>query len=129
MCLRNVKFATDYINGLGYIGYGWKCGLTVPKVGVWYEANGDRWSSPNESEESDKKIRNIKSSNGKDYPAGFHIFLDKEDAILYGVCSNIYRVAFSNILAFGKNDTRGRKSGDCIITQHIFYFPLEENNL
>jgi hypothetical protein len=65
-------------------------------VVVEYEFKKRRWLR-------DTKVKNIKSlSAGRYYPTGFHVFLDKRDALLY--CSGdetIHRVLVKNIVASG----------------------------
>lgn len=128
MCLSSFDFALKYVDDLGYIGYGWKNGLTVPEVEKWYEANGSRYQTVKESTDDNFKINTILADSCKTYPAGFHIFLNKKDAEAY---SNkpVYQVAFSDVLSFGKNVTGDNgKKAPCIIAKHIFYFPLKSDD-
>lgn len=123
MCLLSADFALEYVEGQGFIGYGWKNGLTVPETNKWYEASGFKYDKAKEFSGEDYFIRDgYTERTSQKYPLGYHIFLDKQHAINYDRSSSkIYRVAFSDILAFGKNNSGG-VSQPCIIAKNIFYF-------
>lgn len=131
MCLHNSRFSLKFFDGLGYIGYGWKAGLTVPKIGEWYEAKG--WGGTLKSAQTKGLISELTedfySEECVKYPAGFHIFLNRKDAEYYGSGDDVYQVAFSEVLAFGDNETTNEKPGEefgpCVVARHIFYFPSD----
>jgi hypothetical protein len=131
MCMSTVKFATKEVNG-EYVGEGYKVfdekikspWFPTPnyKLDKWYKADvgggllyhkhSDRYGDIN-------------------YPRGYHIFLNLEDAINYrSTCFGpVYKVQYKEILAFGQNEVEynpyykdaycGWKQGDCIISLYM----------
>lgn len=120
MCLQSaklsMKFSPEYDT---YIGIGYKSSLTVQKVGEWVEAKGWKRRKP----ETLKRIGLQEEYDyyGKEYLAGFHIFLDQCDAVNFNPYNDIYEVEFSDVIAFGTQYTHAGVYKDCVVTRWIKY--------
>ena len=140
MCLHSVDFNLSYSEEDGCdIGIGYKLITVMDKNGRlnasviksnqlkksikldngWYEAFGQYY----ESQDNDNRIRSddYKST----YWPGFHIFLEKDDALCYPhlrPSDSLVKVKFSDVTAFGKNEIvrDGRRThAQCVIARYI----------
>ena len=124
MCLNNVDFALEWDKGTRqYVGYGYKKILNrlLPKYKRWQEATGDIDGCVTKPDLR-KAISSSFSDGCKNYHPGFHIFLNKDDAVNYGSSYNksVVKVKFYGVIAFGDNETYTQsKYGPCIITTHM----------
>ena len=126
MCLQNVSLSlTEKRNG-EFIGLGYKLMIPseIPKMKVWHQAThkyGKSWNN-----------KLIQANDSELYRVGFHIFTKESDArnyTNYKRGSNLYRVEFKNITAFGTNEVYGLGSGyfgSCVIAQKIRYVEILE---
>lgn len=70
----------------------------------------------------------ISTFNGKKYAAGFHIFLDKEDAVSYQQLlgdGEVRVVKFGKVVAYGKHRTNygDCNLADCVIAKEMTILP------
>lgn len=148
MCLHELMLTTTYTKG-EYIGTGYKVMGPLKGDGSldlqaarsqgwsrqWRRAKGgwhdtSRESLGNYIEYADRlhgdKLDRECMADECAYPAGYHIFLKKEDAIAYGKEIDdkfrnlkLVKVEFKNILAFGTNETRRTELGLCVIAEFM----------
>jgi hypothetical protein len=114
MCLKSTKFALDYDSkSRKFIGYGWRCMYVSSEQYQWQKAQYHNAGKPHK----------IGCDNGKDtYIPGFHIFVNRKDAVKYagGDDTYIVKVAYRNVIAFGSQTTSSSRAlGDCIIAQEM----------
>jgi hypothetical protein len=124
MCLSSeklkMKFWPEYNT---YVGSGYKLLRDdYPQFDVWQEATG--W---------EKRVHCKKTGITLDgpfdnkYHAGFHIFLNVDDAINYSKASyestnyNVYNVDFTDVIGFGKQRTNDGEK-DCVITRWMYVY-------
>jgi len=117
MCLINVEKSYDNVKDKNF-GIGYKAMEPVEGgkfesplmggrhcVGKWYKAVGDV----------------ISADDGTSYKAGFHIFLNKEDAKKYALLEDrVVRVRYRQIVAIGQNSTSFQAKGDCVIAKEMY---------
>jgi hypothetical protein len=142
MCLKNASLNLTYNSELNqFVGRGYKViedSSTVLKgkrysslkarFGHIYEpGQWDRASSPDER----RLCLEYHRYDGKDYPAGFHICLTKEDALKYRPIGDnpyygLYECEFYEVRAFGEQELYGDmdengnyKTCQCVVAGHI----------
>jgi hypothetical protein len=112
-----------------FVGIGYKLMRPgdIGKFGVWQKAE-HRYGRG-------LKSSPINADSGVKYIAGFHIFLNFDDALHYQTnkeCMAVYKVEFKNVTAFGKNSVYGKignsiyDDGDCVIAHYIRYIKVLE---
>lgn len=124
MCLKTeklkMKFWPEYNT---YVGSGYKLlSKNYDHFNKWQEATGWSKSKPckNKGIDLDGDINNR-------YHAGFHIFLNVDDAIDYSRVSyqsgnyNVYNVDFTDVIGFGKQHTSDGEK-DCVITRWMYVY-------
>lgn len=128
MCLNNEVLRMRYWKEKDcYVGTGYK--LLTPEYVVkngrkWMEATGN-WGYKKKPK---TPIKRIEDNNGDEYHAGFHILLDMYHAQKYDSSTfddgeaNVYRVDFTDVIGFGKQDTDGDEE-DCVITRWMYIHP------
>lgn len=122
MCLTTEKLRMCYWPKYDtYIGIGYK--ILSPhyeRFDVWQEAHGNN--------EYELKKTGIGSDNDNDlnlYIAGFHIFLNPDDAKNYdrdgfdNFGYNVYKVDYTDVVGFGTQESNG-KNKPCVITRYMF---------
>lgn len=123
MCLRTVNFTLDAKN----VGIGYK---VIPSDEITVKENGSfvmsspYWSkqwrkSPGHKYYSTQKF--LEDAYSKQYRIGYHIFLNKQDAVKYKYVASGYvvQVSFKDVLAFGTNETTYDSYGPCIIADKM----------
>lgn len=121
MCLSteklHMKFWPEYNT---YYGVGYKNLYAGYKpVDVWQEATGR-----SKKKHCPKKGIELDGGLGNEYPAGFHIFLNIEDAKRYDRgyedgTSHIFRVDFTDVIGFGQQYAGGADR-DCVIARWMY---------
>lgn len=125
MCLNTedlkMKYWKEYDT---YVGVGYKIlpNNNLYPFNEWQEANG--WS-PNGKPNKISGITKESTSQFTEYHAGFHIFLNIEDAKNYGIVSfnngrsNVYKVDYTDVIGFGEQRTTS-SYGKCVIARHMY---------
>lgn len=128
MCLNNEVLRMRYWKEEDcYVGTGYK--LLTPEYvstngGKWMEATGN-WGFDNKPK---TEIKKIKDNEGREYHAGFHILLNEyaakqyDETDFYNGLSNVYRVDFTDVIGFGKQNTDNDEE-DCVITRRMYIHP------
>ena len=120
MCLEKVDKITKKGTGIGYKVFardgvgGIKptdSEITRYKLNRWYK---------------DKRTLPIKT-RGNHYPTGYHIFVNKEDAlILNNEIRTARRVKYSDVVASGTQDTTKSWGTRVIVARKMYIYPKKE---
>jgi len=102
MCLDRVYLTTEFIDG-EFIGVGYKA--VSAKNGLLYGSDFLKMVDVNNPQWLISEANDIAKNVG--YPIGFHLFINKEDAMKYRMnhSPQVAKFYFRNIIAFGLNES------------------------
>ena len=116
MCMSSVYFNMEQNNvDKDWVGTGYKhISSNMRANGFTFQLN--KWLT-------DTNTNPIRASSKKSYPAGFHLFLTREEAAAYAGkipnSKNVHEVKFKDIVSVGRNRITNGKTGVCIIARQI----------
>lgn len=112
MCLSSIDFALTRVKG-EYVGTGYKVYRIFDHEKL-QELSSFRWKEASNNCYTKKNYNRISASAGGTYPPGFHIWLKQLHAenyrTIYSGYRFLYKVAFKDVIAFGKNENHCQSS-------------------